>query len=386
MKIDVMYRHPENRRVIDEYGDILLTTPSQKDIPDSALARLQRLRMLSIRNNIPGILFDTLDEVLLKDRHMHAPEEPGYLSDVRGILENLFFKDSSLKNHIIKEDIAGLVRAKHRAHVQNDKGFERVILDIGKACDEFAREHNDFSIVEEFSALITYFDRYDNITAALTRIAFVENMELNEHTLRSVIENKKEFDALDKRLFRELFIREMFNNNYITNFGKRKIRVFAEGIEKVERGDASLKDVIEEMRRIAGEERIYRHIHRTIKERMGDVYTSLDMKEGLHRILDEIRKEFSKRGVTPGIPDRLFRRALLDLKKESYYLNHLIPAIIKTGDLRLREDFLVNSGLDRFYIEGLEKRYLTESGFAGIMPESSGKQEKFSEAGGGERI
>lgn len=251
MKIDGMYRHPENRRVIDEYRDILLTNLSQKNIQDSVFARLQRLRMLSIRNNIPGILFDTLDEVLLKDKHLHTMEEPGYLSDVRAILENLFFKDSSLKKHIIKEDIARLIRAKHRAHVHNDKGFERVILDVGKACDEFAREHNDFSIVEEFSSLITYFDRYDNITASLTRIAFVENMELNEHTLRSMIENKKEFDVLDKRLFRELFIREMFNNNYITNFGKRKIKVFSEGIDKVARGDVSLKDVVEEMRRVA---------------------------------------------------------------------------------------------------------------------------------------
>ena len=386
MKIDGMYKHPENRRVIDEYREILLTTLFKENIQDSVLARLQRLRMLSIRNNIPSILFDTLDEVLLKDKHLHTLEEMEYLKESRAILENLFFKDASLKKSIIKEDIARLIWAKHMAHVHNDKGFERIILDLGKACDEFAKEHNDFSIIEEFSSVITYFDRYDNINASLSRIAFVENMELTESTLRSIIEHKKEFDAIDTRLFRELFIKEIFDNNYITNFGKRKIKVLSEGIEKIASGDASLKDVVEKMERVAEEERIYREIHDMIKEKMGDIYTSLDMTEGLHRIFKEISHDLTRRGVAMETTERIFHRALLDLKKESYYLNYLIPRIVKTGDLGLREDFLVNSGLDRFYIEALEKGYLAERGFAGVMLESSGKQGMSPGIGGGERI
>ena len=34
----------------------------------SGHARLNRLRTLSIRNNIPVVLFDTLDDLLLKDK------------------------------------------------------------------------------------------------------------------------------------------------------------------------------------------------------------------------------------------------------------------------------------------------------------------------------
>jgi uncharacterized protein (TIGR04442 family) len=386
MKIDDMYKHPENRRVIDEYLEILLTTLFKENIQDSVLARLQRLRMLSIRNNIPSILFDTLDEVLLKDNRLHTLEEMEYLKESRTILEKLFFNDSSIKKNIIKKDIARLIWAKHMAHVNNDKGFERIILDLGKECDEFAKEHNDFSIIEEFSSIITHFDRYDNINASLSRIAFVEKTELTESTLRSIIEHKKEFDAIDTRFFRELFVREIFDNNYITNFGKRKIKVLSEGIEKIASGNASLKDIVEKMEGVAEEERIYRQIHDMIKEKMGDIYTSLDMTEGLQRVYKEITHDFRKRGVPVETTERIFRRALLDLKKESYYLNYLIPRIVKSGDLGLREDFLVNSGLDRFYIEALEKGYLAERGFAGVLLESTGKQGIFNDIGGGERI
>ena len=37
--------------------------------------------------------------------------------------------------------------------------------------------------------------------------------------------------------------------------------------------------------------------------------------------------------------------------------NYLLPHIIVSRDNRVREDFLTNSGLDRFYVEELERDY-----------------------------
>ncbi|MBI5639051.1 MAG: TIGR04442 family protein, partial [Nitrospirae bacterium] len=132
MKIDVMYKHPDNRIVVDEYRDILMKGVARDTLHASEYARLNRLRTLSIRNNIPIVLFDTLDELLLKGRKIQETEEQEYLKDSRAILENLFFKDPTLKQHIIKEDIVRLIKAKHMAYSQNDRGFEQVLLDIGK--------------------------------------------------------------------------------------------------------------------------------------------------------------------------------------------------------------------------------------------------------------
>ncbi len=386
MKINSMYRHEENRGIVDEYRDILLDIALKETAQDSELAKLHRLRTLSIRNNIPGILFDTLDEFLLKDKAVRPTDEPEYLRESRAILENLFFKSPSLKRHIIKEDIAKLLMAKHLAHSQSDMGFERVLLEVGRACDEFARENNDFSIFEELSSIITYFDRYDNIHSALSKIAFMEHLELTEDSLRSLVGNKKEFDALDENLFRGLFVNELLADRYLTTFGKKRVWTLYEGIERLLRGDSSLRDLVLELYRISEEERVYKYIRSALKERMRELYTSLNMKEEMTRIRREIEGDLAREGIAGDIREHIFDRVLLDLKKESYYLNHLLPVIVREKNLTLREDFLTNSGLDRFYIEGLEKEYFRGGGFPSSVIEAIKGEREFSGAGGGERI
>ncbi len=360
MKIDCMYRHPENKAIVDEYRDILLDVFKKDVIEPSVTARLHRLRTLSIRNNISSVLFDTLDELLLRDRKLQRIEEPSYLTEARAILENLFFKTRSLKSHIIKEDIARLIRAKHLSHNNNDMAFNQILLDIGKACDELARENNDLSAFEELSSIITYFDRYDNVYSILSRIAFMDDFEVTEDIIRSLIGNKREFDLLDKGLFKNLFMEDLLRNKYISAFGKRKIKALIDGIERVQRNDASLRDIALELKTITEEERLYKYIRTVLKERLREVYTTSDMRDRLPRIKKELREELRQMGVSENIFNKLMDRVLLDLKKESYYLNTLLPEIIKNHDLDLREDFLTNSGLDRFYIEGLEREYLSE--------------------------
>jgi uncharacterized protein (TIGR04442 family) len=143
LKIDVMYRHAENKLVVDEYRDVLIRGISKDTLHASERARMNRLRTLSIRNDIPVILFDKLDELLLKGRQLQEVEEAEYIRESRAILENLFFRDPSFKQHIIKEDIVRLIKAKHMAYSRNDRGFEQVLLDIGKSCDELSRETDD---------------------------------------------------------------------------------------------------------------------------------------------------------------------------------------------------------------------------------------------------
>lgn len=386
IKIDSMYRHPENKSIVDEYRDILLDIAEREVVQQSELARLHRLRTLSIRNSIPGILFDTLDDLLLKDKDLRAEEEPEYLRESRAILENLFFKTPSLKRHIIKDDIAKLIRAKHIAHSQGDMGFERVLLDIGRTCDEFAHANNDFSVFEELGSIITYFDRYDNVHSMLSRLAFREELDLTEDSLRSLVGNKREFDALDRKLFKEMFIADILSNKYITAFGKKKIKVLSEGMERVLRGDASLRDILSDLCRIAEEETVYRSVRDALKERMHELYTSLNIREEMIRIRREVEGELIGRGFSKEILGNLYGKVLLDLKKESYYLNHLLPIIVRDGDVALREDFFNNSGLDRFYVEGLEKEYLTTNGSDSIVLQSIKGEREFTGAGGGERI
>lgn len=357
MKIDVMYRHPENKRVVDEYRDLLLSGIAKDTLQHSEFARLRRLRTLGIRNTIPIVLFETLDDLLLKGKKIPEIEEPEYLKETRAILQSLFFKDPTLKRHIINEDIVRLVKAKQAAESLGDKGFEQILLDTVRACDEIVRETNDFSLFEEFTSIATYFDRYDNVSTLLSQIAFMENVEFTEDSLRSLLGNKNEFDKLDAKLFDDLFIKELLNNRYITGYGKRKIGAIAKGVKKISAGDASLRDVVAEIKKISDEERLYRLVHTALKERMRSFFPGLDTKKGRDKIREDISKELSGKGIAGEITKRLFDKVFLDLRKESFYVNHLLPTIIQSKDSALREDFITNSGLDRFYIEILEKEY-----------------------------
>ncbi len=370
MKIDVMYRHPENQLVVDEYRDILVEGLTDDTLHASEHARLNRLRTLSIRNNIPVVLFDRLDDLLLKDKKVLEVEEHDYLKEARAILENLFFKDQSLKQHIIKDDIVRLIKAKHVAYAQNDRGFEQVLLDIGKACDELSRETDDFTVFEEFSSIVTYFDRYDNVQALLSQLSFMKNIEFKEESLRSLVGNKKEFDGLEPDLFRALFIRDLLSNKYITAFGKRKLKLVVRGVENILNGEASYRDVITELVALADEEKLYNEVHAALKERMRSFFPGLELKEVRNQIREDIARELAGKGFAGKVPAKLFEKVFLDLRKESVFLNQILPQVVEERNAGLREDFLQNSGLDRFYVESLEQEYFDEKGLDPELLES----------------
>lgn len=391
MKIDIMYQHPDNRIVVDEYRDVLLRGIANDTLLTSELAKLNRLRTLGIRNNIPVVLFDTLDDLLLKGRKAQESEEKDYLNDARTIFENLFFKDPLLKQHIIKEDIVRLIKAKHLSYSQNDRGFDQLLLDTGKACDELSRESDDFHIFEEFSSIVTYFDRCDNVQTLLSQLAFMKNVEFREESLRSLMGNKKEFDSLVPGLYKEVFIGDLLANRYITGYGKRKINSISRGMDEIENGESSLKEVIAGIQGLTDEERLYHETHTALKERMRSFFPGLELKEVRSKIREDITKELSEKGIAYKIPAKLFEKVFLDLRKESVYLNQIFPEVLLARDSALREDFLVNSGLDRFYVESLEKEYFEERGLDmqvldSVREGNAPVETRGAETGGGERI
>ena len=84
----------------------------------------------------------------------------------------------------------------------------------------------------------------------------MENIELTEDSLRSLIGNKKEFDGLDPKLFEDVFVRGLLTNRYVTGYGKKKIGALSKGIRKINAGDASLRDIVTELKAISEEERL----------------------------------------------------------------------------------------------------------------------------------
>jgi uncharacterized protein (TIGR04442 family) len=358
IKIDGMYKLPENKKIVDEYKDILISVSEKRQVNPSELAKLSRLRTLSLRLNIPHTLFDTLDELLLKDTNIIEVEEPDYVRDSRAIFEGLFLHTDKVKGHISQEDLLKLLKAKQKSTLVRDQAFEGLLLDTVRACDEHARDRNDMSVLEAMSYILTFFDRYDSTATLINNLAFMENSALGEDSTRSIYGNKEVFDQISAELFRELFIDALRENRYLTRYGRKKVDVLFKGLLQIESGDTTYRDLAAAISKVNADDKMYTSIHRYIKDRFRSIYAELNSKEDQEIFIQDLNREIQSKGLVQGpVPHNVFEEIILDIRKESFYLNNLLPHIIVSRDNRVREDFLINSGLDRFYVEELERDY-----------------------------
>jgi len=358
IRVDVMYKHPANKGIVDEYKNLLVACTGKGEINKLEIARLTRLKTLSVRNKIPDALFYPLDEMLNKDTRIVDLEEHSYLSETRQILEGLFLSERQIENTIDREDMIKLLSAKKQAAENRDYTFEEILLDTSKACDEKIHDGADAALLEGFSFIITFFDRYDSTSSIINKLAFMENVRISEEMIRSLLGNKKEFDSLRHDLFEELFITGLFANQYLGNYGRKKVKALLRGLRLIEENRLTTSALLGELKGIDREECLFLLIRDHVRERVRNLYSRYTTKVNQDTLKHEVREELRhKKLLTEDIPDSLFREVILTIKKEAVYLQTILPQIIAEKNVSLREDFLENSGLDRFYIEELEREY-----------------------------
>jgi uncharacterized protein (TIGR04442 family) len=358
IRIDVMYKHPDNRRIVNEYKNILISCNRKGEINKLENARLTRLKTLSVRNKIPGALFYTLDEMLKKDKKMVDLEENDYISETRQILAGLFLSSHQIESAIDREDMLKLLFAKKRAAENRDHTFEEVLLDVSKVCDEKIRDGADISLLEGFSNIITYFDRYDSSSQVINQLAFMENIKVTEEMIRSLLGSKSVFDLLKAGLFDELFIAGVRENKYVGNYGRKKVKTLARGLKLIEEKRLTTVDLLQQLQAINDEERLFLLILEIVRERIRNFYSKYSSKSDQEILKREITADLhNKRQFDLEVHDELFHEVILAIKKEAVYIHNILPTIIAEKNILLREDFLENSGLDRFYVEELEREY-----------------------------
>jgi len=363
MRIDVMYRHPANKRIVDEYREILLICNQKGEISKLDNARLTRLKTLSVRNKIPGALFYTLDEMLKKGRRLRVGDEEDYLGPTRGILEGIFLQQKDIESRVDRDDMLELIRAKKHAVENRDHAFDQLMLAAGKECDERIRDGADPSLLDGFSYIITYLDRFDSVTNLISQLAFMENVRISEEILRELMEHKAAFDNLKTGCFQDLFVRELFENAYLGRFGRLKVKVLIDGIQSIETGAASIDDLLGQLQQIDLDERISIVLLEHVRDRIRNFYSRFNTRADQEALRREVTEELkTKKSIKAEIPDHLFNETIITIKKEAMYLHTLLPAIITEHNICLREDFLANSGIDRFYVEELEREYYEKNG------------------------
>ena len=361
IRVDVMYRHRDNYRIIDEYKKILIACHQQGFLGTEQHARLTRLKTLSVRNKIPPALFLTLDQQL-KVEPENTDIVPDYITETREILHRLFHTPKKPQAGVPTDDLERLLFAKLLAARNRDHRFEQLLLETGKVCDEKIRDGAPLVLLENFSSIITYFDRYDSTSAYLSQMAFMESFRLNEDILRSLLGSQDAFEALSPGLFGRLFFDDILDNGYLGRFGRRKLLNLQNGLAAVGTKQITVEELANQIKQLDAEERLYNTVLHNAKERIRNRYSRYETPAEQDQLFSELSDELLVRGIISDLLDpKLFRSVIHDIKKEAIYLHNLLPEIIATQDRDLREDFLNNSGLDRFYVEELEREYFDQN-------------------------
>ncbi|MEI6702946.1 MAG: TIGR04442 family protein, partial [Deltaproteobacteria bacterium] len=168
---------------------------------------------------------------------------------------------------------------------------------------------------------------------------------------------------LEGNCFMELFIRELFENAYLGRFGRCKVTALMNGLAGIEARTSTIEDLHQELQDIDKEERISVLLLEHIRDRIRNFYSKFATKADQDALLREVTEELkTKKDLNEELPDRLFEETIFTIKKEAMYLHALLPQIISERNVGLREDFLQNSGLDRFYVEELEREYYEKNG------------------------
>ena len=364
MRIDVMYRHPMNRRIVDEYRSILIGCTARGEISTLENARLNRLKALSVRNKIPGALFFTLDELLKKGRDLkEADEEADYIAQTRQILEGFFLHQQEIDSSIDRDDMLTLIRAKKWAIAARDHHFDHLMLDFSRECDEKIRDGADPTLLEGFSYVITYLDRLDSTLSLIGQLAFMENVRITEEMLQGLLEHRAAFENLQPGCFEELFAKELFDNPYLGRFGRTKMTILLEGLPLVQAEQQGIEELQKRLIAVDQEERLYLMVLELVRHRVRNFYSSYGTKAEQDVLRREVLEELkARKKLAVELPDHVFQETVTTIQKEAVYLQSLLPTIIAEKNAVLREDFLANAGLDRFYVEELEREYYEQNG------------------------
>jgi uncharacterized protein (TIGR04442 family) len=367
IQIDVIYRHPDNQQLIDEYKRILASC-SGTTIDSSARARLMRLRTLSLRNEVPLSIFDTLEEIVLQEPRavVRKEDEPDYIQSTREILGG-FLLGRNITRKLSSLDLVQLMENKQRAAAMRDQTFEEVLLETGRLIDEIGREEEDFERLESFGELVTLFDRIDHTTTLLNKLAFMDDVELTQEQVRSLLGNMQVFEKLRRGLFQQLFIDPVVNNEYALAYGKKKLYALTLGLISIENNEESIAGVVESVALLNRHERAYFAAYNLARRRMANFYLELNTAEGRETFRREIRAEIAhdpeQRALHEVMTETLLEEVITKIRLEAFYINQLLPRIVDEQDARLRNDFLSNSGLDRFQVEELEGEYFEMRAF-----------------------
>ncbi|GAB4432843.1 MAG: TIGR04442 family protein [bacterium] len=346
IKVESTYLKEENQNLVKEYVSVLIARFKGETFED---AKLQKLRLVLIRNGIPASILDNLERSFAISERIEGTE------DVQTILNN-FMETGDITN----EDLIKIIFAKKDSLKARDMSFEQYFLDVGRIIDEKVSKDGDVKLLEGFNRIITYFDRFDATHQLITKIAFVPEFSITENHLRSLTNNFNIFESLKKRLFYELFFEDIYNDPYLTTFGRKRINFLENQIPLISMDESMLVPSYYALKGFMTDEVIFYKVIKIIKEEYWEVFSlwgekDMEMEYYISKVEEKLKEDI---GGEVYISKQLWQDIFWHIKKEVFFITQILPRLSDDKEQKLKEDFIANSGMDRFYIEELEKAYL----------------------------
>ena len=353
IRIAEMYAHRDNRAIVDEYHTILVECHHRGIINPQENARLNRLKTLAIRNKIPVALFDPLDRCLGYEKMVNHQRD--YIADTMEIFSGLLQENGRFSIAITREDIVHLLHNKRRAMLNRDHAFDQILLEVSKFCDEKVYAGADIAVVEQLSLVLNYLEHYEYCVTQINNIAFMLGVRIDEVLLREVQRRYRALARLDSTLPQALLFADLLQNRFVGMFGRQKVKCLQNALQN----GRTVREMLDQLREVSRDEELYSQVLSQAKSRIHKTYTRHLHTRAYTSLKGEITAAMQEKGLIPGeLPEQLFRDVMLNIEKENFYLKDLLPRILAEKNMALREDFLDNSGLDRFYVEELENDYI----------------------------
>lgn len=356
IRLDVYYRHRDNYRLADHYRKLLMTCSARGDITPDQQHQLTRLKTLAVRQQVPEILLPALERVYAAST-LQIANEPLNISSVRNFLQRLQYGAI-----VTNTELADLLIIRQQARKHHDYRLEQLIRNIRDELEQRITNGRSEVAHQQLSAILTLLKTFDSTATTINRIVFLDNHLPTADMIPSLVARYQTFTNIETGLFEQLFLEEIQQNNYLGQFGRRKLNCLKSGLSAVNAGERHPRDLYDELLQITREEQHYRGTLAAARDwittnRVGA--STKEEQEHLYRALSRLLPS----GGTFNIPlnPELFQTVVHDLNKEHLYQQQLLPEIITTGNTKLRKDFFMNSGLDFFHIEDLEQSYVIEN-------------------------
>lgn len=355
IRLDAIYKHENNKKIVDTYKMLLVEAQKHKNLPQSAQNYIYRYKSLIKRKNLPPLICEHIEKKFPVKVKPDRSED--YIGEFKLVFSNLLFTEHSFREDLVKSDLRILLMAKHRAFLDNNKNFEQILIDLGKKLDEINDEALRIKQMDFFSRVVTYFDYYDSCTEAIANLALGRDGIMDKTKIRGLMKYYETFNGIEDKFFEKLFIEPIIEKQILSNYGIKKLNMLMLGFEEIRAGTGSEDDLIDSLNDLTREEDSYKKITQAIRKEASWKAFNYSSKDTVRELREKVLQKTPDIQVKGSLLHEIFNRALQDYNLEAIYFSETIPEMILTSSWEHRNEFMKTSGLDPLRIEEIEAMY-----------------------------